>query len=412
MEENKWINEEIKNKYDNSPFRVPLRNREGIIVEYALVDKEDYEKVMGQRWSLSKEYARASIKGKIVTLHHFVFKKPDGKNIIDHINRDNFNNKKKNLREVSKSFNSQNKNISKNTDINFTSEYIGVSKENNSKYDKKYRAMCQRINLGSFENEIEAAIQYDKYTYKIFGENAYNNRLIKYEDVVDINIDEIIIKKKERELPLNIKQVKDKFLARRVYRKKTYSGKQREFIEDAQKDLIDINKKIIKIEEEEELQYLQKPIIRNNDGIAIIKVKDIEVLVDDDMWHKLNKVKWWDSKGYYSSNKYGLMHRFVINAIEEDIVDHINVKKYDNRKNNLRIVSDSINNHNKNKQKNCSSIYIGVTKHKNKWLSRIKKDHKDYHIGVFQTELEAAQAYNEKAIELYEDCAKLNTFHI
>lgn len=62
------------------------------------------------------------------------------------------------------------------------------------------------------------------------------------------------------------------------------------------------------------------------------------------------------------------------------------------------------------KRKKSSSKYVGVfwNKNENKWSSAIKKNQKIYNLGYFQTEEEAALAYNKKAIELYGENAKLN----
>jgi len=62
------------------------------------------------------------------------------------------------------------------------------------------------------------------------------------------------------------------------------------------------------------------------------------------------------------------------------------------------------------KGKNPSSKYIGVyfDKTKNKYRGRISYEGKDIAVGTFPTELEAALAYNEAAIEFYGWKAKLN----
>ena len=57
---------------------------------------------------------------------------------------------------------------------------------------------------------------------------------------------------------------------------------------------------------------------------------------------------------------------------------------------------------NKNKRKNCSSKYIGVRwfKRDKKWRAQIKIDDKDTHLGSYDTELEAAEAYKKKYDEI------------
>jgi hypothetical protein len=44
----------------------------------------------------------------------------------------------------------------------------------------------------------------------------------------------------------------------------------------------------------------------------------------------------------------------------------------------------------------------------NKWRSSINKNYIAYNLGKFDTEIEAAIAYNVKAIELYGEQANLN----
>jgi hypothetical protein len=415
MAEQIYISDEIKNKYDNSPFRIPLRNQEGVIVEFALVDEDDFEKVNKYKWCLSNGYAHGTVEGKLIRLHHFVFKKPENGNVIDHINQDKLNEQKLNLREVSQSENGHNK--GKNTNIESSSKYKGVSWYEN---EKKWKSEC-RINkktdiLGSFENEEEAAKQYDIYTFIKIGEKANNNNLVKYEDTLTINIDDLIKKPSNKyDTPKNISfdKKQNKFKAEKKYNKNKYRGRDRETVEEAIKDLEEINKTIELIKQIEKEEHNNKEITRNNDGIPYIKVKDLEVLVDEDNWHELSNISWYiNTNGYIFNKKFGLMHRYIMKAKDDEIIDHINKKKDDNRRSNLRIASSGLNNHNKTKSKNASSKYFGVSYNKNekKWVSIITyKGERDY-IGLFKDEIDAAKAYNAKAIFYYKENANLNVF--
>jgi hypothetical protein len=68
-----YINDKIKNKYHNYPFRIPLRNKDGIIVEYSLVDEDDFEKVNKYRWTLLKgKYANGKINNIMYRLHKYI----------------------------------------------------------------------------------------------------------------------------------------------------------------------------------------------------------------------------------------------------------------------------------------------------------------------------------------------------
>lgn len=56
-----------------------------------------------------------------------------------------------------------------------------------------------------------------------------------------------------------------------------------------------------------------------------------------------------------------------------------------------------------------ASKYRGVTKTKsNKWVASIGYKYNDYRLGTFKTEVDAALAYNKKAIELHGEFACLN----
>jgi hypothetical protein len=76
------------------------------------------------------------------------------------------------------------------------------------------------------------------------------------------------------------------------------------------------------------------------------------------------------------------------------VIDHKNNDKLDNRVCNLQIIT---NPENSSKGDHAStSKYIGVCWHKSrsKWHARCKIKGKRYHLGLFDDEIEAAQAYD------------------
>lgn len=93
-------------------------------------------------------------------------------------------------------------------------------------------------------------------------------------------------------------------------------------------------------------------------------------------------------------------------------IDHINGNGLDNRKENLRFCSHRENcQASRKRQQNASSMYKGVTwrKDKKKWRARIcRMDNTRKHLGYFESELDAAKAYDEAATELFGKFATLN----
>jgi hypothetical protein len=141
------------------------------------------------------------------------------------------------------------------------------------------------------------------------------------------------------------------------------------------------------------------------------------VMVDDDDYSILSRYTWnIDPKGYVVTNLNKTtirMHRFILNPPKDMQIDHINGIKHDNRKCNLRLATNTQNQRNVPKTKRkTSSKYKGVhwRKDMNKWASRIACEGKRIYLGYYDDEIEAAKAYNIKALELFGEFAKLNVF--
>ena len=82
------------------------------IDDVAIIDREDYEKVKNYRWSYSNGYFRCHIikdwKSFNTGLHRVIMDLYDNKFVVDHINRNTLDNRKENLRIVTKSQNAMN----------------------------------------------------------------------------------------------------------------------------------------------------------------------------------------------------------------------------------------------------------------------------------------------------------------
>lgn len=111
--------------------------------------------------------------------------------------------------------------------------------------------------------------------------------------------------------------------------------------------------------------------------------------------------EWLEFENFYKD-----MGEIPVKNYEIDRID--NNKGYS--KENCRWVEKSVNQHNRNSLKNSSSKYKGVLYYKayKKWSANIFKKGKNYFLGYFETQEEAAIAYNNKAVELYGEFASPN----
>ncbi len=396
--------------------KIELKNRKKEIVGYALVDKNDYEEVIKYNWVLCKTgYVCTNINKKKILLSHFIYGKPRKGYVIDHINNNKLDNKRSNLREATFSQNSQNR--KKMNAKNTTSQYIGVRYK-----DNKWEVCCSNTYLGRYDDEIEAAKIYDKYVLIKYGKDASTNNLVNYNEIENITIEEILPEKIQRNLPKNIFFDKNKYIVAICHNKIKYQ-KCFNSLEEAKKCLELFKDEINDTKIEQDKEHYNKEIQRDDNNNAIIPIynKNKEfinnIIVDDDKWHDLTKYNWCSRRNYIQgiiNGKNVLLHRYLLNAPDDKLVDHINGNTFDNRLCNLRLVTNAENNYNLSKNLNTSSKYKGVSKRTgfNNYIVSIQKDEKYYNLGLYYNEDIAGLAYNLKAEELFGEFAKLNKIDI
>lgn len=151
----------------------------------------------------------------------------------------------------------------------------------------------------------------------------------------------------------------------------------------------------------------------------IALTQGLVAIVDDADYERLLSYKWfaWASdrsdRNYAATKRKGvlLMHRVVMQASPGQFVDHINGDGLDNRKSNLRFVTNSQNAQNRRLQstKNTSG-YKGVSfrKRTGRWEASIKLNQKQKWLGSFTSPLAAARSYDEAAKQLFGDYGRLN----
>lgn len=145
--------------------------------------------------------------------------------------------------------------------------------------------------------------------------------------------------------------------------------------------------------------------------------------VDPWNFHRLNQYKWYCENSrnvLYATRKTKKkeggkrrdirMHNQIKTAPPGFELDHINRNSLDNREANIRIVTHQQNLMNCKVKKQKSSRYKGVIfhKHNKKWCASITKNYKKIHIGYFQSEEEAATAYDDAAFRYHGLYAYLN----
>jgi hypothetical protein len=88
------------------------------------------------------------------------------------------------------------------------------------------------------------------------------------------------------------------------------------------------------------------------------------------------------------------------------VVDHKNGERHDNRWSNLREATPSQNRANMRKLDRNTSGHKGVTRHRAKWAAQIHVGGKHFHLGVYVSAAEAAEAYNAAAKQFFGEFAR------
>lgn len=148
------------------------------------------------------------------------------------------------------------------------------------------------------------------------------------------------------------------------------------------------------------------------------KGKGMYALVDKEDVYKVSPGRWTvTSKGYttYASGRLEgerskrLLHRVILDPPPGMVIDHINGDGLDNRRSNLRITTQSGNMANARSLRG-SSRFKGVSfaKGRGKWQAHIRLDGKSVSLGRFDSEEDAARAYDAAARDAFGEFALTN----
>lgn len=137
------------------------------------------------------------------------------------------------------------------------------------------------------------------------------------------------------------------------------------------------------------------------------------LMVDSEDAHLLTDFTWHLTEWGYArtsvlqddgSRRGILMHRMILDAREGQCVDHINGNKLDNRRSNLRIAPPH-ENRGPYKGRKFKGVYMETS---GRWRSQAKFGNRTYYFGTFDTQIEAAIAYNAGVTCLGVPNARLN----
>lgn len=148
--------------------------------------------------------------------------------------------------------------------------------------------------------------------------------------------------------------------------------------------------------------------------IEIPLTKGFVALIDDEDYDLVSQKKWCvmvtktgRQYAYRTEFRTALyMHTFITGF---KYVDHINHNGLDNRRENLRESNPSLNHANIPKRSGTSQykgVYLeGCSK---RWIAKIRQHNKSFFLGRFDSELEAAKAYDTEALKRFGEHALIN----
>jgi hypothetical protein len=225
--------------------------------EVFLVDREDLEWLSSYNWYVKDGYANS--RNKVQTMHviimeHYFGKTPKG-HVIDHINGNKLDNRKSNLRYLTYAQNKVNSVVCRGN----TSGYKGVSLVR-GRWHVNIGFSKKGFSVGSFDKIEHAALCYDLWSEKFYGDIGCKNIHSPSEQDLQFVYNSILFKKKLRCGSSSYRGVKingKKFEAY-VYNKKEFISLGR-FVDEKEAALA-VDKKLIELGRDRELNFNPRPV--------------------------------------------------------------------------------------------------------------------------------------------------------
>jgi hypothetical protein len=211
-------------------------------------------------------------------------------------------------------------------------------------------------------------------------------------------------------------------------------GKQCLGLFDTAEQALSARKTAERIRDESEAKETAEHVIRRNSAnqaiIPCSNKPDKFIICSDTDYHNLRQYSWsyFEMKTKLADGNEStvpniltrvnqvtiLIYRFLMNTTKPStgryVVDHINHDRLDNRRENLRWESRSVNNHNRVKKKGASSQYHHVHRIRDRvcWEVYFRKDRKKHHFGQYPDERVAAWVGDMGAKLVWGEVACLN----
>jgi hypothetical protein len=157
-------------------------------------------------------------------------------------------------------------------------------------------------------------------------------------------------------------------------------------------------------------------------GTIISKGEPLEFIIDKDDEERVKSRQWYAGTGgkyiacsinFESGRKTVYLHNFIMNKLDfpgkgaKETVDHINRNGLDNRKSNLRIISQTMQNVNQKKKKRTAQLPEGIAElPKHIWYIKAQGLHGDRFAVELKTEKIVRKTTSSKTVSIQEKLAQ------
>lgn len=166
------------------------------------------------------------------------------------------------------------------------------------------------------------------------------------------------------------------------------------------------------LDNDQTTQYDHNKYEITSDGVWIFcynRKKELtgKFIIDKEDFEEVIKRKWRFTRGNYctGNTKVIQIHTFLMNPDDNQVVDHINGDRTDNRRCNLRVTTQAKNCINKTLQSNNTSGIAGVSwdKDREKWAPEIAMGKRKCHLGRYSKFEDAVYARYIAELVLFDE---------